>query len=226
MLEIRAVEQQPITRTIKTDLEGPKVMPQGSGDPAEATESLYASKSSIRYKNRSKISYSCPVRETRTPRIQAWHASHCSFLLDRMVLDKFQQNWSSKTRVPCKISRKSTWTVEFASFSPRRKSSSLVQTAFNHAHIHSIHNQWTSWAQVHRDLRNIERARRSRLHKTLTFWSLFFGIQNSVMGRLAVRSSPIPLKFTQYITNRVVKVRFSGIYKILNELGGVGCTKR
>ena len=51
MLEIRAVEQLSITRTIKTDLEGPIVNPHGSGDPAEAIESLYASKSSIRYKN-------------------------------------------------------------------------------------------------------------------------------------------------------------------------------
>ena len=226
MAEIRSVDRVPISTSLKVDSEGPKVTTQGTWDPPVAIEQLYASKSVLRYKNRSKSSYSCPVPETWTQRIQSAHASHCSYLLDRMLLDNSKRNQTSRTPSCWQKSRKSTWTVEFASFSPRRKSSSLVQTAFNHAHIHSIHNQWTCWAQVHRDLRNIERARRSRLHKTLTFWSLFFGIQNSVMGRLAVRSSPIPLKFTQYITNGVVKVRFSGIYNILNELGGVGCTKR
>ena len=64
MTEIRPLEQPPIITTIKVDSEGPKVIPQGTWDPSVAIEQLYASKSGLRYKNRSKSSYSCPVPET------------------------------------------------------------------------------------------------------------------------------------------------------------------
>ena len=40
------------------------------------------------------------------------------------------------------------------------------------------------------------------------------------------RMHPITLIFTQYITNGLVELRFTGIYERLSELGGVGCTKR
>ena len=92
MVEIRAVKQLPITRTIKVDSEGPKLKQQVTWDPAEAIKQLYRSKSDMGYKNRSKSSNSCPVRETRTPRIQAAHAFRCSFLLGGMLLDNFQRN--------------------------------------------------------------------------------------------------------------------------------------
>ena len=41
-----------------------------------------------------------------------------------------------------------------------------------------------------------------------------------------IRMHPITLIFTQYITKVLVDLRFTGIYEILSELGGVGCTKR
>ena len=41
-----------------------------------------------------------------------------------------------------------------------------------------------------------------------------------------IRTNPITLIFTQYITKGLVDLRFTGIYKILSELGGVGRTKR
>ena len=40
-----------------------------------------------------------------------------------------------------------------------------------------------------------------------------------------IRMHPITPIFTQYITNGLVVLRFTGICKRLSELGGVGCTK-
>ena len=62
MLEIRVLDQLPFSRTIKLDSEGPKVKPQGPGEPTEAIEQLYVSKSDMRYKKTRKIAKSCPLR--------------------------------------------------------------------------------------------------------------------------------------------------------------------
>ena len=166
MLEIRGVEQLTIIMNIKTDLEGPVVNPHGSGDPAEAIESRYASKSSIRYKNWSKSWNSCPVPETWSRRLHTAHAFHCSHLLVGIILDKSKRIETSRPR----FARK------------------------------NLENPREQWSSPH-----------------------FLHGENQAQ---VIRTHPITLIFTQYITKALVELRFTGIYEILSELGGVGCTNR
>ena len=55
MLEIRDKEHPSSSTTIAADSEGLKVTPEASGNPVEAIEQRYASKSTMRYKNRLQI---------------------------------------------------------------------------------------------------------------------------------------------------------------------------
>ena len=169
MLEIRDKEHPPCSTTIAADSEGPKVTPEASGNPVEAIEQRYASKSTIRYKNRSKSSNSCPLAQTRNLKLRSPRLHRCSFLLSGLQLDYISP------------------------FSMRNIAHGLY---FRTETFENPSEQRSSHYFLH-----------GENHDKL------------------VRTRPISPNFIQGITIGHVKLRFSGIYKILSELGGVGHTK-